>query len=46
MRERNAIFIPLVRPGECDGLGHLDIIFKPDGAESPIFLAQFLRRTR
>jgi hypothetical protein len=30
-----------MRPGERDGLGQLDIAFQLDGADSPLFLAQF-----
>jgi hypothetical protein len=30
-----------MRPGERDGLGQLDITFQLDGADSPLFLAQF-----
>jgi hypothetical protein len=30
-----------LRPGERDGLGQMDITFQLDGADSPVFLAQF-----
>ena len=30
-----------LRPGERDGLGQMDIAFQLDGADSPVFLAQF-----